>query len=198
MRVNLLPERLKPKKSGLQFSVSPGINNLIRVYLVVWVVLAAGLIFVWQKTSQIKSSLSKIELEWGQAAPLVEERDALIRRKQELSSFLALLEKDFKRQIVWSKKLSSLANLVPIEIWLKEFNFSVKDKSSWTIEVSAAVGYLKTDEEMLDKIDAFIERLKADVDFFEHFQRIVLVEINKTGGEKGNIMDFKLRILPAG
>lgn len=194
MRVNLLPERLKPKKHGLRLTASPSLNILIRVFLALWVTLAICLVFVTHKAGQIRDSLSKIELAWGQTAPLIEERDALIKRKQELSSFLSLLEKDFKRKVVWSKKLSSLSDMVPLEIWIKEINFTGKDKNSWSLDILAAVGYLRTDEEMLDKINGFIERIKADPVFFEYFEKVSLLEINKTGSEKGNIMDFRFRI----
>jgi len=188
MKINLLPEELRPKKSAILVSLN--LKRLVSGFLLLWLILGAFSFFLMYKINYLKKSFSKVEAVWRNAEPLIKERDALLKRKKELNGFLTLLKDGVKRDIFWSKKLASLANLVPEEIWLKEISL----EQGIALNVWAAVSYLKSDEELLNKINNFIEEIKKDSAFFKDFQNLALLEINKTGDSNRNIMDFKLRL----
>ncbi len=188
MRINLLPEELRPRK--LVIAVSPNLKKMAVGFLLFWLILGAFSFFLMSKINYLKKTISKLEADWKNTEPLTKERDALIKRKKELNGFLALLKEGFKRDIFWSKNLAAFANLVPQEVWLKEISL----QQNVALNVGASVSYLKTDEELLNKINSFIEGLRKDSAFFKDFQNLVLLEINKAGGSNQNIMDFKLRL----
>lgn len=188
MRINLLPEELRPRK--LVIALSLNLKKLLIGFLLFWLILGAFSFFLMSKINYLKKSISKIEADWKNTEPLMKERDALVKRKKELNGFLALLKEGFKRDVFWSKNLSAFANLVPQEVWLKQISL----EQNAALNVWAAVSYLKSDEELLNKINSFIEGIRKDSAFFKDFQNLVLLEINKAGSASQNIMDFKLRL----
>ncbi len=188
MRINLLPEELRPRT--LTIALSLNLKKMAVGFLLFWLILGALSFFLGHKINYLKKTISKIEADWKNTEPLTKERDALIKHKKELNGFLALLREGFKRDIFWSEKLAAFASLVPQEVWLKEISL----EQNIALNVGASVGGLKTDEELLNKINSFIEGIRKDSAFFKDFQNLVLLEINKAGGSSQNIMDFKLRL----
>ena len=141
----------------------------------------------------MKRALARIATDWSNTEPLIKERDALLKRQQELSAFSVVLEKDLKKGMVWSKKLAAFSSLVPKEIWLMEISFYRQEPQA-SLGVVAAASYLSSDDELLAKINNFIERIQGDNDFFRDFQGLQLLEINKVGSREDHVMVFKFRI----
>lgn len=176
---------------------SLNLKKLILKFVFLWLILGAASFFITHKINYFKKRLWEIEAGWKNTEPVLKQRDSLSKRRQELGSFLVLLNEAFKRDIFWSEKLTALTHLVPDEAWLKAISFRKegKEPSSMFLDILAAVGYSKRDEELLDKINNFIDGLKQDNNFFKDFNNLSLLEINKAKeGAEGNVMDFKLTL----
>ena len=193
MSINLLPEQLK-KKRPIEFRED--FKSLILRFIFVWLILGVLWLILVFKISDYKRKLTQTEANWRDTQPLLEEKDRLTQHKKELNEFLAFLKQYVKKGISWSEKLTSLSQLVPEEVWFNEISLrkeTKEDKENIFLDVLASVGYLKTDEEMLSKINDFIERIKKDSLFFKDFQNLSLFEITKgTGKEK--FMNFKFSL----
>lgn len=193
MHVNLLPERLKERKAVRLWEQLKGI---LFGFLILWLTMGFLYIFLRIKIGDCKKKLSQIENDWRVTEPLMNERDALRQRKAELSGFLVFLNSNLQKGVSSYEKLTALSRLAPEEVWLREISFAqeTKDKKSVVIlTVHASVGYLKTDEELLSKINEFIERLKQDKSFFDDFENISLSEINKAPGSE-KVMNFRFSL----
>jgi len=191
MRVNLLPHKTK-SENRITFQVSAHLRGLIRGFAFFWIIAFLFLSFLGFRIGSMRRALARIATDWNNTEPLIKERDALAKRKQELDAFSAVLEKDLKKGVVWSKKLAAFSSLVPKEIWLTEISFWGQDQAS--LAVTASASYLNTDDELLAKINNFIERIQGDNDFFRDFQGLQLLEINKVGSREDHVMVFKFRI----
>lgn len=169
------------------------LKKIILRFVSLWLILSVAFLFITHKVNYFKKQLFEIETNWKNAEPLLKERDSLVARRQDLGNFLLLLKQGFKRDILWSQKLSALTYLVPDEVWLRQINFTKDELGRQQLGISASVSYLRTDEELLAKINAFVEDIRKDKSFFKEFQDISLLEINKTRGPaQENIMEFKL------
>lgn len=196
MKIDLLPKELKTKRSPL-FNVGLSLKGLLMGFVFFWLLLGIVTLFITRKNNYFKKGLARIEADWKNTEPLLKQREAFLKRKQELDSFLILLKEAFKRDIFWSEKLNALTYIVPKEVWLKEIYFRKEGQEQMVLDIWAAVSYLKSDEGLLDKINNFVEEIKKDSNFFKDFQNLALLEINKAGssaGAEGNTMDFKLSL----
>lgn len=193
MYVNLLPERLKERKAARFWKQLKGI---LFGFLILWLTIGSLYIFLRIKIGGCKKKLSQIENDWRVTEPLINERDALIQRTAELSDFLVFLNRNLQKGVSSYEKLTALSRLAPEEVWFREISLAqgTKDNKSVVIlTVHASVGYLKTDEELLSKINEFIERLKQEKSFFDDFENISLSEINKAPGSE-KIMNFRFSL----
>lgn len=193
MQINLLPEQLKKKKTT---QVIQDIKKLILSFVVVWLILGSLWLILTLTIGGFKKKLSKIDVDSKTTESLLKDIDTLIQHKKELNEFLIFLKQHFKKGISWSEKLTSLASLVPEEIWLNEIFLrkeKKEEKENTFLDVWASVGYLKTDEEMLDKINSFAELIKNDNVFFKDFDNLSLFEIRKAG-DKEKFMNFKFSL----
>jgi len=192
MRINLLPQKTKSGRK-ITFQAGSHFKGLIRGFVFFWIISFLFLSFLGYRISYMKRALARIATDWSNTEPLIKERDALLKRQQELSAFSVVLEKDLKKGMVWSKKLAAFSSLVPKEIWLMEISFYRQEPQA-SLGVVAAASYLSSDDELLAKINNFIERIQGDNDFFRDFQGLQLLEINKVGSREDHVMVFKFRI----
>lgn len=193
MQINLLPEKSKEKKSSQQ---PQDFKRLILNFVFVWIILGGVTLILALNISHFGRQFAKIQATWETAKPLIEEKAFLIQHQKELNEFLIFIKEHVKKGIYWSEKLTVLSELVPEEVWFNEINLrkeGKEGKENAFLDLSASVGYLKTDEEMLDMINNFIEGIKKDSFFFEDFQNLSLLEINKAAGKEKS-MNFKFNL----
>jgi len=193
MQINLLPEQLKKRKTAQAYL---DFKRLILSFVFAWLILGIlWLIFVLT-INGYKRKLSGIEAEWKNTQPVLEERTYLIQYGRSLNAFLAFLKEHIKKGIFWSEKLIALSELVSEEIWFNEISLRKETKEgqeNMFLDISASVGYLKSDEAMLNKINDFIEQIKKDRVFFKDFDILSLIDINKAMG-KERFMNFRFSL----
>jgi len=166
------------------------------VFLAIWFILGGLDALFRLKTNHLKNRIAKIEDDWKLTEPLMNEREALMQQKQELSDFLVFIGEHLQKGMLYSKKLSELSRIIPREIWLRELSLKTETKDvqkTFFLEVKASIGYLKNDEDMLRKINEFVERLKNDKPFFKDFDSLSLSAIQKQA-QVQRIMDFQLTL----
>lgn len=198
MKINLLSQELKAKRALVD--AAPRLKKLITTMVIVVVVLAGSSFLINQNIDNCKKQLKQIEAGWNDTEPLLKQKEELIKRKQEVDGFYNILKDTFMRKVSWSQKLVTLPYLLPDEVWLNDVQLTVEgDKKSAksNLTISASVGYLGKDEELLDKINSVVDNLKRDPSFFKEFNDLSLLEINKKtspSDKNKNIMDFKIRL----
>jgi len=193
MPINLLPEQLKKKKNT---EWRQNFRRVIRGFVFFWLILGVFWLFLIIRAGYFKRKLFVLDEELKTSSSQLKDIDGLIQRKKELDEFLIFLNQYFKKGISWSEKLTMLSELVPREVWLKEISLrkeTKEGKESVFLDVFAAVGYLDSDEEMLNKINNFLEALKNNDGFFKDFDNLSLAEIKKVAG-KDKVMDFKFSL----
>lgn len=197
MQINLLPDQLKKK---IAVSLIRDLKKLFLHFFIFWLALGLVSFFFGLKINGFKKRLAKIEDEWNLTVPLLKQRDELTKRKQELDKFLAFIKQNLRKGILWSEKLTGLSDIVPQEVWFNEFSLTKKKEKageSVSLVMLGSVSYLATDEEMLNKINDFIEAVKKDKSFFKDFQNLSISDIQKAKGKDKDIertMNFKLSL----
>jgi Tfp pilus assembly protein PilN len=153
MQINLLPEQLKKRKT---VELAQDFKRLILSFVFVWLILGSLWLILALKISDYKRKLSEVEAEWQTTQPVLAERDLLAQEKKVLNAFLIFLKQNIKKGISWSEKLTVLSNLIPEEAWFNEISLRKEkgeEQENAFLDVLASVGYLKTDEDMLNKIN---------------------------------------------
>lgn len=194
MQINLLPEQFRKRSTQ---ELLQDFQRLILKFVFVWLILGGLWVIFMLKIIGFKQKLIEVEETWKNTRPVLVERDLLIQQKKASNEFLTFLKQHTKRDIFWSEKLTGLSRLVPEEVWFNEISFRKEKKEEQEnafLDILASVGYLKSDEAMLDKMNDFIERLKKDNLFFKDFQNLSLFEITKAQ-DKEKFMNFKLSLL---
>jgi len=193
MQINLLPGYLKKKKT---LELWQRLKRIFFVFIVLWFILGGLVVFLKSKNNDFKKRIAKIKDDWKVTEPLMKEREVLIQQKKELSDFLVFIDQHLKKDILWSEKLTELSRIIPSEIWLRGLSLKkgTENKQEFSfLDLEASIGYLKSDEEMLTKINDFVERLKGDKEFFSDFENLSLSAIQKEeGGER--VMNFRLTL----
>lgn len=193
MQINLLPGQIERRRQRLFWQ---GLKKTLLIFIALWLFLGLFFAFFSFKANAFKKRLSRIDVDWRATEPMLKEREELLKQKKELDEFLVFIKEYFKKGLLWSEKLRLFSRLVPQEVWLSEISLrkdSREGQEVMSLEVSASVSYLKTDEELLDKINSFTEELKGNEEFFKDFQNLSLGEINKAGGSE-KAMNFRFSL----
>jgi len=193
MQINLLPEQLNIRKTK---ELKQDLKALALRFVYIWLILGILWFSLSLRSGYFKRKLSSINVELKTTESLMKEADILIKRKTELNEFLAFLKGHVKKGVFWSEKLKDLSRLIPAEAWLNEISLkkeTKEDREDKFLDILASVGYLKSDEEMLDKINNFIEQLKKDSSFFKDFDNLSLSQITKGQG-KEKFMNFRFSL----
>lgn len=194
MKINLLTVRLQ-KKSPLGVYAKASLKKLILGFMVSWLAGAAFFFFLTINISYYKKNLAKLKNDLKGTDLVLKEKDAFLKRVQESDKLFLLLKDGFKKDISWSDKLAKFADLVPEEMWLREISLrreGIGEQSRLFLDIAASVGYLRSDEELLGKINNFIEAVKKEKSFMDGFEEVSLLEINKSKLAETNAMDFRL------
>ncbi|MBU4305867.1 MAG: hypothetical protein KJ893_09680 [Candidatus Omnitrophica bacterium] len=199
--VNLLPEEQHVRKSGPLLMISPEIARLIFAAVAITVFLGAWWLVLKLKIDETREKLSEIEVSWKAAEVLVKERTELIEQKEKAEKTVVFLHQFLSRDIVWSEKFKRLALLTPPEIWFMELALEKEDirgqdkaVSKRFLQLVANVGFLGTDDEMLSKINKFIENIKKDSFFEKNFEDLSMLNLRKDDKAGQQVINFKIRI----
>ncbi len=199
--VNLLPEELRVRKAGSILRITPEIAMFIFAALAVTIFFGVWGQVLKLKIDEAKIKLSEIEVSWKAAEILLKDRAELIEEKEKAEKTVILLRQFLSRDIVWSEKFKRLAQFTPLEIWFTELSLQkddirAQDKtvSKRFLQLTANAGFLSADDEMLAKINKFIENIKKDSFFEQNFENLNLLDLRKDDKAGQQKINFKIRI----
>jgi ligand-binding sensor protein len=89
------------------------------------------------------------------------------------------------KRITWADKLNKLSLYLPSGVWITDISVTSKD-----FILKGSVISLVKDE--LTLINTFLDRLKADKEFFINFENIELSSIERRGVGSYEVADFTL------
>ncbi|MCG2712615.1 MAG: hypothetical protein L6416_09895 [Candidatus Omnitrophica bacterium] len=201
--INLLPEELQVKKNRQFLIITPEIARLILAAVVITVFLLAWRLVLSSKLDEIKVELAGIEASWKATEELVKERGNLLEQKKEAEEAVIFLRRILSRDIFWSERFNQLIKITPIEMWFEELVLEKEDnraqlndnmKFKRSLRLSAHVGFLSTDDEILLKINRFIEDIKESKDFYQNFKDLTMLDLRKGSKAEEHMINFKIKM----
>lgn len=191
-QINLLPEDLVAMKG------KGGIKKVMEMKKLLLLLGCLLLIFVSSGVglsvaiNNKKTDIAKIEDQWQQVKPLLKEQEELVVRKKQLDGKLMVLETLLGRELLWSKKLAQLRDIVPEQLWFTALSLKEKEKEKrQSLHIKGGVTSLRG-ESMLATLAEFVGHIKENKVFFEDFQGVELKDVKKATIEKMDIMTFEL------
>jgi len=186
IEIDLLPPEMRKKKLELpEIPLMPVGVGILCVFVIGSLIL--GLV-VHRKNSQLKI----LRREWEERLPLKNETDGLKAEIKRLSRKKALLKDLSKRRFLWSAKLNSLSDLVPMGIWLTELSLDEMGEMKFLTLEGIAMPF--KGQEMIALVTRFMEALKNDKTFFSGLEDIELGPIERIKVEEAEteVMKFSL------
>ncbi len=186
IEINLLPSEMRKRKLELpEIPLIPVGVGILCVFVIGSLIL--GLV-VHRKNSQLKI----LRREWEQKLPLKKEADGLKAEIERLRRKKALLENLSKRRFLWSAKLNSLSDLIPMGIWLTELSLDEMGETKFLTLEGIAMPF--KGQEMVALVTGFMETLKNDKTFFSGLEEIELGPIERIKVEEAEteVMRFSL------
>ncbi|MEK6714618.1 MAG: hypothetical protein AABY43_01055 [Candidatus Omnitrophota bacterium] len=181
-KINLLPADLAP--TGLSGEVilfirksTIGLGALILLFFL----LGTALRFEFTRESKI---LAKMMGKVKESDLLAENIEDLKKRQAALKQELADINGYLSAGLVWSKKLKQLSALMPEEVGLSRISFVRKGAGIGEMqekEVLNLKGSLIPLEGIapINTLSAFVNKLKADKEFFPDFDDLLISEVRK-------------------
>jgi len=186
IEINLLPEELKiKKKKKIELSKIP----LMPFFFVTISILMFAHVALIIAVNVNKSKLGALKKTWESYAPKRKETDLLKNNVKRINDRVKTIEELTKKRVLWARKLNSLSNVIPPNIWLSKLAYVEKiNVITLTIEGYAA----GTTDEGTAYVARFIKALKSDASFFEDFKDIELGSMRTSLIEGQEVMNFKL------
>ncbi|OQX86806.1 MAG: hypothetical protein B6D55_05130 [Candidatus Omnitrophica bacterium 4484_70.2] len=123
-----------------------------------------------------------------------EEARRASKKIDDLKSLLSYLEEEWKiyknfssRKLIWHEKLSQLQEIIPEEMWIKEFSFDILQRK---LSLKGALINL-TDKNLTYFLGKFVNSIKTTA-FFEGFKKVILSKVRRRQKKNFEIMDFDL------
>ena len=184
IEINLLPPEMRKKKLELpEIPLIPVGVGILCVFVIGSLIL--GLV-VHRKNSQLKI----LRREWAEKLPLKNEADGLKAEAERLRREKVLLEDLSKRRFLWSAKLNSLSDLIPMGIWLTELSLDEMGEMRFLTLEGIAMPFKR--QEMIALVTRFMDTLKRDKRFFSGLESIELGPIERIKVEETEVMRFSL------
>ncbi len=124
---------------------------------------------------------------------LEKEQENLLKEKKLLDTFLG-------QPFFWSEKISTLADALPEEAWLRRVAFN-KEREAEILKISGFLFSAGEERKPLTILNQFIKALRENPSFFQHFSEINMVDAKTTqstggtsSGEVNEILEFNLEL----
>ena len=191
-KINLLPEDLAPPGLNAELllilrKAAMGLGVLIAVVSLV----GFGMRLELARKNRI---LSKIMIKVQESDLLTENIEDLRSRAGELEQELADINVYLSGGLIWSQKLLQISALMPKEVWLNRLNFQRTGGAKEFLDLEGALVSLEGIPS-INILSSFINKIKADKDFFKDFDDLLVTEVNTDKKEDVEIMNFKIRLL---
>jgi len=184
IEINLLPPEMRKKKLELpEIPLMPVGVGILCVFVIGSLILGLA---VHRKNSQLKI----LRREWEERIPLKKEADGFKAEIERLRRKSALLEDLSKRRFLWSVKLNSLSDLIPMGIWLTELSLDEMGEMRFLTLEGIAMPF--KGQEMIALVTRFMDALKNDKRFFFGLEDIELGPIERIKVEEAEVMRFSL------
>ena len=184
IEINLLPPEMRKKKLELpEIPLIPVGVGILCVFVIGSLILGLA---VHRKNSQLKI----LRQEWEEKLPLKNEAEGLKTEIERLRRERVLLEDISKRRFLWSAKLNSLSDLIPMGIWLTELSLDEMGEMRF-LTLEGRVMPFKG-QEMIALVTKFMDTLKKDKRFFSGLENIELGPIERIKVEGKEVMKFSL------
>ena len=202
--VNLLPYELRPiKRTPLPYILSGATFVLVvGVVAIVFVKNIADIAGATRTLNEHKAELSQLQ-------PVVEDYNAIVKKKLQLAEQVQTINEIASDRIIWSRQLFNLNRLVPDNMWYDEidvgvrpftethlvFNERTKQNEMVTERVDRQVlalsGYVVPGEDGQASVSPFTLATENDPEFSELFQ-LELSTFKDTIFEEVGVREFKL------
>ncbi len=202
--VNLLPYELRPiKRTPLPYILSGATFVLVvGVVAIVFVKNIADIAGATRTLNEHKAELSQLQ-------PVVEDYNAIVKKKLQLAEQVQTINEIASDRIIWSRQLFNLNRLVPDNMWYDEidvgvrpftethlvFNERTKQNEMVTERVDRQVlalsGYVVPGEDGQASVSPFTLATENDPEFSELFQ-LELSTFKDTLFEEVGVREFKL------
>ena len=202
--VNLLPYELRPiKRTPLPYILSGATFVLVvGVVAIVFVKNIADIAGATRTLNEHKAELSQLQ-------PVVEDYNAIVKKKLQLAEQVQTINDIASDRIIWSRQLFNLNRLVPDNMWYDEidvgvrpftethlvFNERTKQNEMVTERVDRQVlalsGYVVPGEDGQASVSPFTLATENDPEFSELFQ-LELSTFKDTIFEEVGVREFKL------
>jgi len=202
--VNLLPYELRPiKRTPLPYMLSGATFVLVvGVVAIVFVKNIADIAGATRTLNEHKAELSQLQ-------PVVEDYNAIVKKKLQLAEQVQTINEIASDRIIWSRQLFNLNRLVPDNMWYDEIDVGVRPftethlvfnertkKNEMVTErvdrqVLALSGYVVPGEDGQASVSPFTLATENDPEFSELFQ-LELSTFKDTLFEEVGVREFKL------
>ena len=202
--VNLLPYELRPiKRTPLPYILSGATFVLVvGVVAIVFVKNIADIAGATRTLNEHKAELSQLQ-------PVVEDYNAIVKKKLQLAEQVQTINEIASDRIIWSRQLFNLNRLVPDNMWYDEIDVGVRPftethlvfnertkKNEMVTErvdrqVLALSGYVVPGEDGQASVSPFTLATENDPEFSELFQ-LELSTFKDTIFEEVGVREFKL------
>jgi len=202
--VNLLPYELRPiKRTPLPYILSGATFVLVvGVVAIVFVKNIADIAGATRTLNEHKAELSQLQ-------PVVEDYNAIVKKKLQLAEQVQTINEIASDRIIWSRQLFNLNRLVPDNMWYDEIDVGVRPftethlvfnertkKNEMVTErvdrqVLALSGYVVPGEDGQASVSPFTLATENDPEFSELFQ-LELSTFKDTLFEEVGVREFKL------
>lgn len=180
IEINLLSEESRQKRIKLGHFDPSLLKYLIPIAGAILIII--NIYFIWVSLSY-NSRLSAVEKKWNSLEKQRKEVEEFRKTGIALNSKEELINKINDQRILFSQKLNRLSMDLPSGVWFSELDMS-KNK----FELRGSAVSVKKDE--ISLINAFLEKLKQDEDFFKDFSSISIDSLKSRNISSQEIVDF--------
>lgn len=181
IRINLLPQQLRRKKS---VKVSKKTPLLPVVFIITLIILALHVIFALVSFDK-KMQLASLDQRWDKIQAQSKEVDALKSNLEIKKEKLKAMQSILKRDLYLTDFLNKINQAIPSRLWLNRLSFSERG-----LVIEGSVFSFGSEE--LSLVNNFFNELKNDVFFKQNFDNFNLDSVQRRNIKKYEILDFLL------
>jgi hypothetical protein len=203
IELNLLPKELRKKRKKRR-KVPPEHRKAVRLPSLM-IVIGLLLVLFTAHAILIVSLLNKrglystLEEQWDQALTQRKRAERINSRIEEIQRRLGTVKEIVRPALNWTKLLSGLNLSIINNVWLSEMDIRFGNIEGTQGEVPRILllkGYALGDSEKATSLVAqFMDSLKSNPDFYDHFKEIELESIQSREYENENVMSFSLKCI---
>jgi len=181
IRINLLPQQLRRKKS---VKVSKKTPLLPVVFIITLIILALHVIFALISFDK-KMQLASLDQRWDKIQAQSKEVDTLKSNLEIKKEKLKAMQSILKRDLYLTDFLNKINQAIPSRLWLNRLSFSERG-----LVIEGSVFSFGSEE--LSLVNNFFNELKNDVFFKQNFDNFNLDSVQRRNIKKYEILDFLL------